>query len=108
MPEGEPVGLNETVAFALEGMSPSGQARVYQLSAGAPTTTCGAILRVAIAAGKDILRLEKRSVDRISYAPKDVNIDFTLSGAQQVRRCRRRRLSALRRTASRPGRVRGS
>ncbi|HEV7330087.1 MAG TPA: primosomal protein N' [Flavisolibacter sp.] len=32
---------------------------------------------------KDILRLEKRSVDRIQYAPKDVTIDFTLSAAQQ-------------------------
>ncbi|RYZ35445.1 MAG: primosomal protein N', partial [Sphingobacteriales bacterium] len=32
---------------------------------------------------KDILRIEKRSIDRIQYAPKDVTIDFTLSPAQQ-------------------------
>lgn len=32
---------------------------------------------------KDILRLEKRSIDRIQYAPRDVTIDFTLSAAQQ-------------------------
>ncbi|HUC81212.1 MAG TPA: DEAD/DEAH box helicase, partial [Flavisolibacter sp.] len=41
---------------------------------------------------KEILRIEKRSVDRIRYAPKDVNIDFSLSGAQaealqQVQQC---------------------
>ncbi|HZH36178.1 MAG TPA: DEAD/DEAH box helicase, partial [Flavisolibacter sp.] len=32
---------------------------------------------------KDILQLQKRSIDRIHYAPKDVTIDFTLSPAQQ-------------------------
>lgn len=32
---------------------------------------------------KNILRVEKRSVDRIRYLPKDVNIDFELSEAQQ-------------------------
>jgi len=32
---------------------------------------------------KGILRAEKRSVDRIIYLPKDVNIDFELSAAQQ-------------------------
>lgn len=32
---------------------------------------------------KDILRIEKRSVDRINYAPKDVTIDFSLTPAQE-------------------------
>src|SRR5829696_7532864 len=32
---------------------------------------------------KEILRMEKRSIDRIQYAPKDVTIDFSLTGAQQ-------------------------
>jgi primosomal protein N' (replication factor Y) len=32
---------------------------------------------------KDILRIEKRSVDRILYAPKDVTIDFDLTPAQE-------------------------
>ncbi len=32
---------------------------------------------------KDILRVEKRSVDRINYLPKDVHIDFELTPAQQ-------------------------
>ena len=32
---------------------------------------------------KNILRLEKRSVDRIKYLPKNVQIDFILSEAQQ-------------------------
>ena len=31
---------------------------------------------------KDILRIEKRSVDRVHYAPKDVTIDFVLTAAQ--------------------------
>ncbi|MEJ7914366.1 MAG: primosomal protein N', partial [Chitinophagaceae bacterium] len=31
---------------------------------------------------KLILRVEKRSIDRIHYAPKEVHIDFTLSNAQ--------------------------
>ncbi|MFL5739373.1 MAG: primosomal protein N' [Flavisolibacter sp.] len=33
---------------------------------------------------KDILRFEKRSVDRITYAPKDVVVDFELTPAQQL------------------------
>ena len=32
---------------------------------------------------KSILRIEKRSVDRIAYAPKDVQVDFQFSAAQQ-------------------------
>lgn len=41
---------------------------------------------------KDILRLEKRSIDRLNYAPKDVTIDFDLTPTQQqafdeVQRC---------------------
>ncbi len=32
---------------------------------------------------KDILRIEKKAVDRLHYAPKDVTIDFTLTPAQQ-------------------------
>ena len=32
---------------------------------------------------KEILRIEKRRVDRISYAPKDVQVDFKLSPAQE-------------------------
>lgn len=32
---------------------------------------------------KEILRIEKRSVDRISYAPKEVHVDFKLSPAQE-------------------------
>lgn len=32
---------------------------------------------------KDILRIEKRSVDRLVYAPKDVVVDFELTPAQQ-------------------------
>ncbi|HVF81089.1 MAG TPA: primosomal protein N', partial [Flavisolibacter sp.] len=41
---------------------------------------------------KEILRVEKRSVDRINYAPKDVAIDFSLTPAQEeaynkVREC---------------------
>lgn len=32
---------------------------------------------------KEILRIEKRSVDRIVYAPKDVFVDFELTPAQQ-------------------------
>jgi primosomal protein N' (replication factor Y) len=32
---------------------------------------------------KDILRVEKRSVDRLHYAPKDVKIDFELTPAQE-------------------------
>lgn len=32
---------------------------------------------------KNILRIEKRQVDRIQYLPKDVKIDFELSAAQQ-------------------------
>lgn len=32
---------------------------------------------------KEILRIEKRSVDRLVYAPKDVNVDFELTPAQQ-------------------------
>jgi primosomal protein N' (replication factor Y) len=31
---------------------------------------------------KDILRIEKRAVDRLHYAPKDVHIDFELTPAQ--------------------------
>jgi primosomal protein N' (replication factor Y) len=31
---------------------------------------------------KNIVRAEKRSIDRLHYLPKDVNIDFTLSAAQ--------------------------
>ena len=34
-------------------------------------------------AEKNILIVEKRSIDRIKYLPKDVNIDFVLSDAQQ-------------------------
>ncbi|RYD96241.1 MAG: DEAD/DEAH box helicase, partial [Sphingobacteriales bacterium] len=33
---------------------------------------------------KNILRTDRRNVDRILYLPKDVNIDFTLTPAQQV------------------------
>lgn len=33
---------------------------------------------------KGILLLEKRSVDRIAYLPKDIKIDFTLTPAQQL------------------------
>lgn len=33
---------------------------------------------------KNILRIEKRSVDRIQYLPKNVSIDFELSEAQQA------------------------
>jgi primosomal protein N' (replication factor Y) (superfamily II helicase) len=32
---------------------------------------------------KEVLRIEKRSVDRLQYAPKDVNINFELTPAQQ-------------------------
>lgn len=32
---------------------------------------------------KEILRMEKRSVDRIFYAPKDLNVDFELTPVQQ-------------------------
>jgi primosomal protein N' (replication factor Y) len=32
---------------------------------------------------KEILRIDKRSVDRIQYAPKDVMIDFELTASQQ-------------------------
>jgi primosomal protein N' (replication factor Y) (superfamily II helicase) len=32
---------------------------------------------------KEILRIEKRSIDRLVYAPKDVNVDFELTPAQQ-------------------------
>jgi primosomal protein N' (replication factor Y) len=32
---------------------------------------------------KEILRIEKRSIDRLQYLPRDINIDFTLSAAQQ-------------------------
>jgi primosomal protein N' (replication factor Y) len=32
---------------------------------------------------KEILRIEKRSVDRVVYAPKDIHVDFPLSPAQQ-------------------------
>lgn len=32
---------------------------------------------------KEILRIEKRSVDRIAYAPKEVHVDFKLSAAQE-------------------------
>src|SRR4029079_3115775 len=32
---------------------------------------------------KEILRIEKRSVDRLVYAPKDVNVDFELTAAQR-------------------------
>jgi primosomal protein N' (replication factor Y) len=32
---------------------------------------------------KEILRIEKRSVDRISYAPKEVNVEFKFSPAQE-------------------------
>lgn len=35
---------------------------------------------------KDILRIEKRAVDRLQFAPKDVMIDFELSAAQQEAR----------------------
>ena len=34
-------------------------------------------------AEKGILRVEKRTVDRLSYAPKDIRVDFELSNAQQ-------------------------
>ncbi|HTI92462.1 MAG TPA: primosomal protein N', partial [Puia sp.] len=33
---------------------------------------------------KNILRIEKRRVDRIKYLPRDVNIDFELTPAQQL------------------------
>ena len=33
---------------------------------------------------KEILRIEKRSVDRVVYAPKDIHVDFPLSPAQQT------------------------
>src|ERR1700694_751276 len=33
---------------------------------------------------KDILRIEKRSIDRLVYAPKDVHVDFERSPAQQT------------------------
>lgn len=33
---------------------------------------------------KEVLRIEKRSVDRLSYAPKDVVVDFDLSPAQET------------------------
>src|SRR6185436_7677306 len=33
---------------------------------------------------KGILRTEKRSIDRIVYAPKDVNVEFDLTPAQQL------------------------
>src|SRR5215217_8235743 len=32
---------------------------------------------------KEILRIEKRNIDRLVYAPKDVNVDFELTPAQQ-------------------------
>lgn len=32
---------------------------------------------------KEVLRMEKRRVDRLVYAPKDVNVDFELTPAQQ-------------------------
>ncbi|HEV7620794.1 MAG TPA: primosomal protein N', partial [Flavisolibacter sp.] len=32
---------------------------------------------------KDILRIEKRSIDRLNFAPKDVVVDFNLTPAQQ-------------------------
>ncbi|HVG41404.1 MAG TPA: primosomal protein N' [Chitinophagaceae bacterium] len=32
---------------------------------------------------KEVLRIEKRAIDRIHYAPKDVQIDFTLTSAQE-------------------------
>src|SRR5215204_4393329 len=32
---------------------------------------------------KEVVRIEKRSVDRLHYAPKDVFVDFELSSAQQ-------------------------
>lgn len=32
---------------------------------------------------KGILRIEKRSVDRLLYAPKDINVDFELTQSQQ-------------------------
>ncbi len=32
---------------------------------------------------KDILRVEKRAVDRIKYLPKDISLDYTLSASQQ-------------------------
>jgi primosomal protein N' (replication factor Y) (superfamily II helicase) len=32
---------------------------------------------------KNVLRIEKRSVDRLQYLPQHINIDFTLSPAQQ-------------------------
>src|SRR5215217_1911223 len=32
---------------------------------------------------KEILRIEKRSIDRLNYAPKEVQVDFELSPAQQ-------------------------
>lgn len=35
-------------------------------------------------ADKKVLQLEKRNIDRIQYLPKDINIDFTLSPAQQT------------------------
>jgi primosomal protein N' (replication factor Y) len=35
-------------------------------------------------ADKEIIRVEKRSVDRMNYAPKDVHIDFALTPAQQI------------------------
>jgi primosomal protein N' (replication factor Y) (superfamily II helicase) len=33
---------------------------------------------------KGVLRIEKRSVDRLSYAPRDITVDFQLSPAQQT------------------------
>lgn len=33
---------------------------------------------------KEVLRIEKRSVDRLLYAPKDIIVDFELTTAQQV------------------------
>ncbi len=33
---------------------------------------------------KDILRIEKRSVDRVVYAPRDIQVEFPLSPAQQI------------------------
>ncbi len=33
---------------------------------------------------KEVLKIEKRSVDRIKYAPKDVVVDFDLTPAQQI------------------------
>ena len=32
---------------------------------------------------KEILRIEKRSVDRILYSPKDINVDFQLTAVQE-------------------------